>query len=101
MLTSFGTTISDRVKKNNKTYPKKNKQWIFCHIRMKPILAPVNPNTFPPDTAHVCGHDTGLKVSPSDEHYVPWLIVKKSGTGKNELVERNERKVTKSMMNMV
>ena len=63
-------------------------------------MPPVNPNEFPPDTAHVLGHEMGLKLSPSDEHYVPWLIVKKSGMGKKKLVERNKRKVTKSMMNM-
>lgn len=42
----------------------------------------------------------GLKSNPSDENYVPWLIVKKSGIWKGG-VERKKRKKEKKKSHQV
>ena len=82
LLTAFATTVSEWGKSKKNVFPKDKKQWIYSHICWKPILPPVDPDKYPTDTANVLGHEMGLKLNPSDENYVPWLIVKKSGMGK-------------------
>lgn len=82
LLTAFATTVSEWGKSKKNLFLKKNKQWIYFYICWKPISPPVNPDEYPKDTAHVLGHKMGLKLSPLDEDYLLWLIVKKSDTGK-------------------
>ena len=81
LLTEFGETISTWAR-TKKIFPNETKQRIYSHIRWTPISPPVDPDEFPTDTAHVLGHEMGLKLHPSDKNYAPWLIVKKSGMGK-------------------
>ena len=82
LLTAFATTVSEWGKSTKNVFPKEKKNRIYLQIYWKPILPPVNPDEYSTDTAHVLGHEMGLKLSPLDENYVPWLIVKKSGMEK-------------------
>ena len=64
---------------------------LYSHIQWKPIPPAVHPDHPPPETTSVIGHEMGLKLSPTEKHFTPWLIVKKSEMKKLEL-ERNKKR---------
>ena len=83
LLTSFGEEIKNwATKKNTRSFPKRRQDILYSHIQWKPIPPAVHPDHPPPETTSVIGHEMGLKLSPHDKHFTPWLIVKKSEMGK-------------------
>ena len=96
LLTSFGEEIKDWAKGKKKgPFPSTRKLYLYSHIQWKPIPPAVSPDHPPPETTSVIGHEMGLKLSPHEQHYTPWLIVKKSEMGKKRTTVKKRQKLTK------
>ena len=94
LLTSFGRQIEDWAKgKNKRSFPKGQKDVLYSHIQWKPIPPAVHPDHPPPETTSVIGHEMGLKLSPNEKHFTPWLIVKKSEMGKKRTTGKKRQKL--------
>ena len=102
LLTSFGKEIKDwATGKNKQSFPKRRKFHLYSHIQWKPIPPAVHPDHPPPETTSVIGHEMGLKLSPNEKHFTPWLIVKKSEMGKKSRTGKKQKSSQKKMMNMM
>ena len=96
LLTSFGKQIKDwATGKNKRSFPKGKQDMLYSHIQWKPIPPAVHPDHPPPETTSVIGHEMGLKLSPNEKHFTPWLIVKKSEMGKKRTTVQKRQKLTK------
>ena len=96
LLTSFGKEIKAwATGKNKGSFPKHKQDKMYSHIQWKPIPPAVHPDHPPPETTSVIGHEMGLKLSPNEKHFTPWLIVKKSEMGKKRTTVKKRQKLTK------
>ena len=94
LLTSFGNKIKDWARgKNKRSFPKRKQDILYSHIQWKPIPPAVHPDHPPPETTSVIGHEMGLKLSPNEKHFTPWLIVKKSEMGKKRTTGKKRQKL--------
>ena len=94
LLTSFGEEIKNwATKKNTRSFPKRRQDILYSHIQWKPIPPAVHPDHPPPETPSVIGHEMGLKLSPHDKHFTPWLIVNKSEMGKKRTTGKKQQKL--------
>ena len=96
LLESFGKEIKKwATGKTKGPFPNNRKLHLYSHIEWKPIPPAVSPDHPPPETTSVIGHEMGLKLSPHEQHYTPWLIVKKSEMGKKRTTVKKRQKLTK------
>ena len=94
LLTSFGKEIKDWARRKYKqSFPKCKQDILYSHIQWKPIPPAVHPDHPPPETTSVIGHEMGLKLSPNEKHFTPWLIVKKSEMGKKRTTGKKRQKL--------
>ena len=94
LLTSFGRQIEDWAKgKNKRSFPKGQKDVLYSHIQWKPIPPAVHPDHPPPELTSVIGYEMGLKLSPDEKNFTPWLIVKKSEMGKKRTTGKKRQKL--------
>ena len=96
LLTSFGDEIKKWARGNKKEpFPIQRKWFFYSHIQWKPIPPALNPDCPPPETTSVIGQEMGLKVSPTDKLFAPWLIVKTSEIDKKTRTGKKQKKVAK------
>ena len=94
LLESFGKEIKKwATGKTKGPFPNNRKLHLYSHIQWKPIPPAVSPDHPPPETTSVIGHEMGLKLSPHEQHYTPWLIVKKSEMGKKRTTGKKQQKL--------
>lgn len=91
LLTSFGKEIKKWAK--GKKFPCQILE--RCFFEWKPISPALNADYPPPETTRVIGQEMGLKLSPTDKTFAPWLIVKKSEINKKTITGKKRKKVTK------
>ena len=93
LLESFGNEIQKwATGKTKGSFNYHRKLHLYSHIQWKPIPPAVSPDHPPPETTSVIGHEMGLKLSPHEQHYTPWLIVKKSEMGKKRTTGKKQQK---------
>ena len=96
LLTSFGKKIKDwATGKTKGPFNYDRKLHLYSHIQWKPIPPAVSPDHPPPETTSVIGHEMGLKLSPNEKIFTPWLIVKKSEIDKKTRTGKKQKKVSK------
>ena len=94
LLTSFGKEIKDwATGKTKGPFNYDRKLHLYSHIQWKPIPPAVSPERPALETTSVIGHEMGLKLSPNEKHFTPWLIVKKSEMGKKRTTGKKRQKL--------
>ena len=81
--------------KHKRALPNSKKMFFYSHIQWKPIPPALNPDCPPPETTSVIGQEMGLKVSPTDKLFAPWLIIKTSEIDKKTRTGKKQKKVAK------